>query len=509
VKNLAWCLLFFACYLQAQNYTVTADFTNRSGGYAIPGPMAGWNGQNANLGGGGATIGAQLQDAQLWNQRYTLLLYSYCDKTGCGPSFGQPAYTQLDSDLNEVYSDVGPNARVTIVIEGTPTNLTRDSSCAVQGTRGNLGVPSNVTTWGNLAAQIVHHIDQQTYSAIVEAYEIDNEPDGSGMCFPSTETAQQRLHDYKSIYAAAAPAIKTQLLGDSKSALVGGPAICCQGNAVNWFSTGYGTESAFLKDTATAYYVDFVSAHHYGNQASSWLGTSGEFANEQAATYRNFANDVYGYIQNGLQPSAPFWINEYDSGVQTASGDFCRFAACNGLFQGVFIADQIARVYDSNHGMARTWQYALYYSDHCIFGTGGTSSCGNSSYPPMPNYYALELINGTTTNGLDLGSGGNATQNYASGQPSDTVTAGWYNSSGNHFYIVNAGTNSYTITFVFRNTGYVSWTGTGTHLWDSVNAPTSITNNSITMTKSNTSDWTTSAITVPPQSILGVGFRGQ
>ena len=127
----------------------------------------------------------------------------------------------------------------------------------------------------------------------------------------------------------------------------------------------------------------------------------------------------------------------------------------------------------------------------------------------MPNYYALEVINGTTTYGLDLGSGGNAIQNYSTGQPSDAVTAGWYNASGNHFYIVNAGTNSYTITFVFKNTGYVSWTGAGTHLWDSVNAPTSNTFNSITMTKSNTSDWTTSAITVPPQSILGVGFHGQ
>jgi hypothetical protein len=430
----------------------------------------------------------------------------------------------LDGDLNEVYMHVGTNARVTIVIDGTPNTLMRDSVCKSPTAAGNVGVPSNVTTWGNLAAQIVHHIDQQTYSAIVEAYEIYNEPDGPGMCFAAGKDSQQlRLHDYKSIYAAAAPAIKTQLSSDLKSALVGGPALCCQPNAVNWFSTGYpipppgsGTEAAFLKDTTTGSHVDFVSAHHYGTSASNWAT---EFNSEQAVTYRNFANDVYGYIKHGgLNPNAPFWINEYDSGVGTPnSNDGCRFAACNGLFQGVFIADQIARVYDTNHGMARTWMFALNHTDpttmesHCMFGTAtaGSPTCVSSTYPPMPNYYALELINGTLTDGLDLGSGGSATQNYSTGQPSDTVTAGWYNASGNHFYIVNSGTSSYTITFVFKNTGYVTWTGAGSHLWDSVNGPTFITDNSITMTKSNTSDWTTSGITLPPKSILGVGFHGQ
>jgi hypothetical protein len=114
-----------------------------------------------------------------------------------------------------------------------------------------------------------------------------------------------------------------------------------------------------------------------------------------------------------------------------------------------------------------------------------------------------------TTNGLDLGSGGYAVKQYSTGQPSDTVTAGWYNSSGNHFYIVNAGANTYSVEFVFKNTSYTSWTGAGTHLWDSVNNPTHIFSQSITMTKSNTSDWTTSAITLPPYSILGVGFDGQ
>jgi hypothetical protein len=508
VKSFTWCLLFFACYLQAQSYTVTADFTNRSGGPPIPGPMAGWNGHNVNLGGGGATIGGQIQDAQLWNQRYVLDLSDYCTASVCGPS-----YTRLDKDLNEVYRDVGTNARVTITIVGTPTGLARDLAC------GNRGVPSDVTMWGKLAAQLVHYIDQQNYSGIVEAYEIENEPDIGGICWPSWYTEQQQqLHDYKSIYAAAAPQIKKQLSSDGKSALVGGPAICCQDNAAGWLSTGYGTESAFLQDAATASYVDFVSAHHYSYRSSNW---GKELDYEQGPRFRNFANDVYGYIHAGLQPNAsstPLWINEYDTAVgrvfvksHNRPDDACRFAPCNGLFQGLFIADQIASVYDSNHGMARTWMYDINASNHCIFGTatGDTENCVSSSFPPMPNYYAFKLINGTLADGLDLGSGGNALQQYSSGQPSDTVTAGWYNGSGNHFFIVNPGANSYTITFVFKNTGYVSWTGAGTHLWDSVNGPTTITTNSITMTKSNASDWTASAITVPPYSILGVGFRGQ
>ncbi len=149
-------------------------------------------------------------------------------------------------------------------------------------------------------------------------------------------------------------------------------------------------------------------------------------------------------------------------------------------------------------------------SDHCIFSIPGvTGGCGSASTTAMPTYNALVLINGTTTNGLDLGSGGYAVKQYSTGQPSDTVTAGWYNSSGNHFYIVNAGANTYSVEFVFKNTSYTSWTGAGTHLWDSVNNPTHIFSQSITMTKSNTSDWTTSAITLPPYSILGVGFDGQ
>ena len=507
MKSFTWCLLFFACYLQAQSYTVTADFTNRSGGPLIPGPMAGWNGQNVNLGGRGATIGARIQDAQLWNQRYTLDLSDYCTASGCGPS-----YTRLDKDLNEVYNDVGTNARVTIVIEGTPTDLTRDLGC------GNQGVPSDVTMWGQFAAQVVHHIDQQTYFAIVEAYEIENEPDIGGICWPSWYGEQQQLHDYKLIYAAAAPQIKTQLSSDGKSALVGGPAICCQDKAAGWLYTGYGTEPAFLQDAATASYVDFVSAHHFGYGSSDG---GQELGDEQGPRFRNFANDLYGYIHAGLQPNAsstPLWINEYDTGVgkvvvksHNRPTDACRFAACNGLFQGLFIADQIASVYDSHHGMARTWMYHIYTSNHCIFGTAtvNTDNCVSSNFLPMPNYYAFKLINGTIADGLDLGSGGNAIRQYSRGQPSDTVTAGWYNESGNHFFIVNPGANSYTIRFVFKNTGYVSWTGAGTHLWDSVHRPTAITDKSITMTKSNTSDWTTSAITVPPYSILGVGFRGQ
>lgn len=517
MKYFTWCLLFFACYLQAQSHTVTVDFTNRSGGYTIPGPMAGWNARNVNLGGGGAAIGGQIQDAQLWNQRYFLGVYSYCTTSGCGPTYNKPytdvAKDKLDDDLNEVYRDVGPNARVTVTIFGTPQST--DSKCGYQG------IPWDLTKWADLALQLVQHIDQQPYSSIVEAYEIENEPDGVGICWPTGYTEQQKLHDYKSIYAPAAAKIYSQIKTDGKK--LGGPTLCCSQNALGWLSTGYpipgsGTEKAFLQDTTTAPYVDFVSAHHYGNGSpNGWLGW--EFGNEQAASYRNFANDVYGYIHAGLQPNAsstPFWINEYDSGVGDDRTDFCRYAPCNGLFQGIFIADQLAQAYNSNHGIARTWMWNLnnvrllapgVYESHCIF---GASSCGNSSYPAMPNYYAFKLINGTLTDGLDLsGSGGYVVQQYATGQPSDTVPAGWYNSSGNHFYLVNAGPNPYTITFVFKNTSYVTWTGAGSHLWDSVNAPTTITNQSITMTKSNVSDWTTSAITLPPQSILGIGFRGQ
>jgi hypothetical protein len=488
--------------------------------------MAGWNGPNAIT--PDSNISSYITAAQLWNQRYFVELYNYCTASGCGPNYGKP-WTILDNQLSEVYNDVGPNARVTVTIEGTPNNLMLGSNCMSTTASGNVAMTSNVTTWGNLAAQIVQHIDQQTtppYSAIIEAYEILNEPDGNGFCWPPNTSSQQKLHYYKSLYAAAAPAIKMQLSSDGKSALVGGPALCCQMNgqgeqdAYEWLSSGIGTDAAFLIDPTTAPNIDFVSAHHYGNQASTW---GVEFSNEQAAIYRNFANDVYGYINYahihaGLKPNVPFWINEYDSGAGTASNDGCRFAACNGLFQGVFIADQIARVYDSYHGMARTWMFQLYDStqrnpDHCIFSifvSGNNTPCDQSaSTTPMPNYHALELISGTTDNGLDLGSGGYAIKQYSSGQPSDTVTAGWYNNSGNHFYIVNAGTTTYTIQFVFKNTSYTSWTGAGTHLWDSINNPDHIFSQSITMTKSNTSDWTTSAITLPPQSILGIGFDGQ
>src|SRR5258708_27236886 len=121
-------------------------------------------------------------------------LSNYCTASGCGPS-----YTRLDNDLNEVYRDVGTNARVTITIVGNPTALARDLEC------GNRGVPSDVTVWGKLAAQLVHHIDEQKYSGIVEAYEIENEPDIGGICWPSWYGGQQQLHDYKFIYAAAAP----------------------------------------------------------------------------------------------------------------------------------------------------------------------------------------------------------------------------------------------------------------------------------------------------------------
>ncbi|SRR5579885_76825 len=514
MKHTIWCLLFCACCLQAQPIPVTVDFTNRSGGHLIPGPMAGWNGPNATT--PDSNISSYINSAQLWNVRYFLTVYSVCTASGCGSKSNGKSFSKLDSDLNEIYSDI-PNAHVTVVIDGTPTDLSL-KNCPADAPNYFVDFPSNVTTWAELARQIVQHVDQQSYSAIIEAYEIENEPDNapgltSGICWPSGTSEQTMLHDYKSIYAAAAPVITNQLTTDGKSALVGGPVLCCQGNAQAWLSTGYGTESAFLQDTTTANYVGFVSAHHYGNQASTW---GAEFTNEQATTYRNFANDVYGYIHAGKQPKAsstPFWINEYDSGAGTASNDACRFAACNGLFQGVFIADQIARVYDSNQGMARTWMFQLYNSDnsdHCIFSIPGvTGGCGSASTTAMPTYNALVLINGTTTNGLDLGSGGYAVKQYSTGQPSDTVTAGWYNSSGNHFYIVNAGANTYSVEFVFKNTSYTSWTGAGTHLWDSVNNPTHIFSQSITMTKSNTSDWTTSAITLPPYSILGVGFDGQ
>ena len=65
--------------------------------------------------------------------------------------------------------------------------------------------PTNDTTWGQLAASFVAHMDAN-FPGVVTDYEIWNEPNtADGLCVSSTSN---KLNTYLAIYAAAAPLMK-------------------------------------------------------------------------------------------------------------------------------------------------------------------------------------------------------------------------------------------------------------------------------------------------------------
>jgi hypothetical protein len=80
-------------------------------------------------------------------------------------------------------------------------------------------VPADVNKWGQLAASIVGHLDK-TFPNVVQDYEIWTEPNTAGLCTP----VANKLSDYISIYAAAAPLMKNQAKTDAATIRVGGPA---------------------------------------------------------------------------------------------------------------------------------------------------------------------------------------------------------------------------------------------------------------------------------------------
>ena len=182
----------------------------------------------------------------------------------------------------------------------------------------HFAAPTDVNQWAQIAAAYVAHLDSK-FPGVVQDYEIWNEPNATGMC-----TTVNQLNTYINVYAAAAPAMKTQAAQDGQTIRVGGPVISCYSQL--WIST-------LLTTASTAPYVDFVSYHQYingQNQLSSQWDQYNGFPSLYEMTqdpsvgaWSNF-NKVLQQVALGKQPrgaSTPVYVTpEFNTNWAFSSG---------------------------------------------------------------------------------------------------------------------------------------------------------------------------------------------
>ena len=328
------------------------------------------------------------------------------------------------------------------------------------------GVDEGPTKWGEIAAQVVAHIDQK-FPTVKPLYEIWNEPNGTKyLCVADNDpnAKQIRLTQYKAIYAAAGPLMRQQAARDHVSIEIGGPALA----NIKVFATTW--IPALVNDPTIAPYLDFISYHHYIGTKDKDMVTGGLAAVQDISTG---AASEYEYIASvvraGRQPNArstPIYIDEYNAGNDSSSGDVGSFRNSQkygALWNTLFVADLLNTVIDtrSSHGAAQSLPTDLTYftasnpppGEFCMFGDyDGSMDCSYSANSkPYPAYYAYLLLGGS--NYLDITNGGYVANSVSgSGQ---LVVSGFYTKAKDDILIVNPTGQNYSPTVLAQNPGSV------------------------------------------------------
>jgi hypothetical protein len=423
----------------AQAQTVTADFAYRSGATPIvPSGILGVGGIGSSLSEQGAIN--RLATAGINETRF------WIDLSQIYHEDQKPYFHALDRTLGKLQSSgVHPIA----VIFRTPSPYGYDW-CKP---------PSDFEQWGQLAAEVVAHVDQK-FPGVLQDYEIWNEPDFATSLCVIDDTA--RLNAYLSMFAAAASAMHAQANADGEPIRTGGPVLAQIGLAPIWIS-------ALVNNEATAPYVDFVSFHHYmtgQNEIDTGMTWPELYSLTQSTRQGLIA--CYKYIEQfvraGHQPNAattPIYISEFNSSWAFAV-DCCRNNTTYGsLWNTVAITDLLNVVYSGASAVpSRLVYFSVSGKYFCIMGEWNSKmDCNPSVMDPYPQFYAYQLF--ASSDYLDLQAGGHMA---ASVSPASTKSGlgatAFYTSTADTVVVVNPTATTYSALKVeVINPGFTSAKG--------------------------------------------------
>ncbi len=369
--------------------------------------------------------------------------------------------------------------------------------------------------WGQLAALMVAHVDHY-FPQVQAMYEIWNEPDQAQfLCVPDGDpnTQQDRLAQYKAIFAAAAPQMQQQANRDGTHIKIGGPALgyALQQQLAIWFQ-------GLLTDPSIYPYIDFVTYHRYVFGHSFTGASQALVTNAQdpvlgiTAEYEQVAKAV----QIGKQPNAantPIYLDEYN--MNSCVPNICRNdTTLAPLNNALFLVDMLNVVNDTStsFGHARSVAAGLAFytwnipgGNICLFGViDAHMDCSTSgTIVPYPQYYTYLLFGGA--NYLDMTNGGYVA-NAVSSSHSGVFATGFYTKTSDCIVIVNTTGTAYSAFNVLaQNPGTSTNTQATVYTLQYANQPSSpITSGQVSLAQ--TSGSSTAILNVPAYTTVAISF---
>jgi len=343
------------------------------------------------------------------------------------------------------------------------TNANKVDGSHVKPTFMQNGQDSGAQKWGQLAALVVAHMDAK-FSNVHALYELWNEPDGiTYWCEKDGDpnAGAERLSEYKTLYAAAAPLVKQQAQQDGVQIQIGGPALAfVTARATTWIP-------ALVNDPTIAPYIDFISYHMYVN-GKSWTQLVQKTQDAKVGYLAEFQL-VASLVHAGHQPNAqstPIYIDEYNGNACTPN--LCRSNPTYApLWNSLFIADLLNTVTTQIPGknisssvpagvVYFTWSSPP--AQYCMFGeiNANLDCATGSNDQPYPQYYTYKLIGGPSfLNIADSAYDANAVASDKRG----VIVAGFYTQGHDAILIVNTtATNYIGSNILAKNPGETSTT---------------------------------------------------
>jgi len=363
--------------------------------------------------------------------------------------------------------------------------------------------PTNVNEWAQIAAAYVHHMDT-TFPDVVTDYEIWNEPNATGMC------AGDHLQTYLAIYAAAAPAMKTQAAADGKTIRVGGPVL--SGYSALWISN-------LLTNADTAPYVDFISYHQYmfgltglPVQWNTYTGYPSLYQETQDPSVGAWANydKVQQQVAAGKQPAGaktPIYVTEFNTNWSYFQ-DCCRNSATySPVWNALYATDMLDSVYK---GTAKVPDKLIYFAGSaypwfCMIGVQDKNSdclySAGATPVPYPQYYVYDLL--ASSHYLGLSAGGYMAKSISTPTGGGGLaTTAFYTAGQDAIVVTNPTGTAYShIVVTFANPGFSTTQGTLYTIEDGV----SIGSSTVSFSALGTSLSTT--IDVPAYSVQAISIK--
>lgn len=482
MKRLFICVLLLVGWTGSVSSQVTADFGGRTGGTVIP---AGWQGVN-DMHHLDSTSTVTMTNAAVKVSRVSLSLAQVW--ANC-PSPCTASYTAIDGQTDLAASG---GYKLEIYIQLTPPDLGA-TTCTP---------PSNNTTWATRAAAAIAHVDAR-HSGVALYWGVWNEPDLTGNLCPGSGT---NLQAYLPIYAAAAPAMITQVSTDGQTALVGGPTLGSPAaNAATWLAN---TSTGLLGNTGTAPSVQFVDYHSYlGGCTVSWSACFTALQNASTGQNALYAS-INTLVRAGTQPNAsttPILVTEYNDSSAFSADPVRNDPFFGPLWNAVSLIDWL----NTSPIPQGLWYYNSASSGSatffCLFGNWAAGDCSQPPLNPYPQFYLYELINSLVY--MNLGASGHLAASVSPGSSTSGLqAAAWYTSTNDCILMANPTSSPVsTGTITLNNAGYSGLQSAYTYLLNGNNA--SLTTAIVGLTPI-VNGYTIAAVSIPANSVLAVSLPG-